>query len=124
MLNNTIEFENLNKLMLDPNVTFKPLNCITGLKEMIDLYKNNISDIEGEDRERWLKGLYNSLPVNLIYQLGQLVKGPIWAGDLESKEATYSLMHLGLCFGVMVKEEEGHYAVSWLANSILKAYKY
>lgn len=124
MLDDTNEFENLNKLMLDPGVTFKTLNCLKGLKEMIDIYKNNASTIEGEDRDKWLKGLYSSLPDNLIYQLRQLVKGPIWAGDLESKEATLDLMYLGLCFGVVVKEEEGHYAASWLANNILKGYKY
>lgn len=55
----------------------------------------------------------------LIEQLKQLVDGPIWDGDIISKNARGELFELGLAVRVCCKGEQGFTGATYYAYTIL-----
>lgn len=57
-------------------------------------------------------------PRNLIEQLGQLVNGPVWDGDIISKADRGQLFDLGLAIRVCSKGQQGYTGATYTAYSI------
>lgn len=62
-------------------------------------------------------------PRCLKEQLQQLVNGPIWDGDIISKNHRGILFEMGLAMRVCCKGEQGHTGAKYIAYSILKKMK-
>lgn len=60
------------------------------------------------------------LPKHLHEQLHQLVNGPIWDGDVVSKNDRSQLIDLGLATRVTAYGEQGYTAATYLAYSVNK----
>jgi len=59
-------------------------------------------------------------PKNLIEQLQQLVKGPIYDGDIISKSNRSELFDMGLAIRVCCKGEQGFTGSPYIGYSIVK----
>jgi hypothetical protein len=59
-------------------------------------------------------------PSELKEQLTQLVKGPVWDGDVISKSHRGRLFAMGLAIRVCCKGEQGYTGARYIAYSILK----
>lgn len=59
-------------------------------------------------------------PSDLREQLTQLVKGPVWDGDVISKTHRGRLFAMGLAIRVCCKGEQGYTGAKYIAYSILK----
>jgi hypothetical protein len=60
------------------------------------------------------------LPVRLHEQLRQLINGPVWDGNVISKQDRDELIRLGLAVRVCCKGEQGHTGATYFAFSVMK----
>lgn len=60
------------------------------------------------------------LEKRLHEQLRQLINGPVWDGNVISKQDRGELMSLGLAMRVCCKGEQGHTGATYFAFSVMK----
>jgi len=63
------------------------------------------------------------LPKNLHEQLGQLLNGPVYDGDVISKSLRDDLFFFGLAIRVCHKGEQGYTGATYFAYSVMKKIK-
>jgi len=60
------------------------------------------------------------LPQRLHEQLRQLINGPVYDGDVISKQDRDDLLRLGLAIRVCCKGQQGHTGATYFAFSVMK----
>lgn len=86
------------------------------IKSLIEMADN------GQDEKYFeiVKAIALIFPKNLIAQLGQLVRGPVWDGDVMSKSQRSELFDMGIAIRVCAKGEQGYTGAKYIGFSILK----
>lgn len=70
-----------------------------------------------------VKAIALLFPKNLVEQLEQLIKGPVWDGDVISKADRETLFEIGLAIRVCAKGTQGYTGATYTAWSILREIK-
>lgn len=93
---------------------------ISTIRSLVDLERSKAgSDLYFEIVE----AIALIFPRCLKEQLQQLVNGPIWDGNIISKNHRGILFEMGLAMRVCCKGEQGHTGAKYIAHSILKKMK-
>lgn len=80
-------------------------------------------EIAESDRVDFFDGVHAIaliFPRHLKEQLGQLVRGPVWDGDVISKSHRGTLFDMGIAIRVCCKGEQGYTGSKYIGYSILK----
>ena len=75
---------------------------------------------EDVDYFRFVKNIAEVFPKNLKEQLNQLVNGPVWDGDIISKNDRDRLLYIGLAIRICYKGEQGYTGAPYISYLILK----
>lgn len=94
------------------------IEVIKTVRQLIELEK-----VESDLYFEIVEAIALIFPRCLKEQLQQLVNGPIWDGDIISKDHRGILFEMGLAMRVCCKGEQGHTGAKYIAYSILKKMK-
>lgn len=61
-----------------------------------------------------------TLDKRLHESLKQLIEGPVWDGDVSSKQCRNELISLGLAMRVCCRGQQGHTGATYFAFSVMK----
>jgi hypothetical protein len=88
----------------------------------IEVIKNLIAIAERKEERYFdfVKAIALIFPPQLKEQLAQLVRGPVWDGDVMSKSQRGELFDMGIAIRVCAKGEQGYTGARYIAYSILK----
>ena len=93
------------------------------MKTKINDVVRHLVDLAGSDDDNYFDVVHAIaliFPKNLIEQLQQLVKGPIWDGDIISKSNRGELFDMGLAIRVCCKGEQGYTGSPYIGYSVVK----
>jgi hypothetical protein len=95
---------------------------ITADTKLTEVIKTLVEMAE-DDSERYFETVHAIaliLPSDFKEQLGQLVRGPVWDGDVISKSHRAVLSEMGLAIRVCCRGEQGYTGAKYIGYSILK----
>lgn len=98
----------------------KQLELVRDLVEFIDSGDYDECDLSYFDV---CKSISLVFPKNLCEQLQQLVSGPIYDGDIISKNSRDFLLRMGLAIRVCCKGEQGYTGATYTAHTVLEFLK-
>jgi len=91
--------------------------------KLAEVIRTLVDMAESDDGDRYFEitqAIALIFPAALIEQLEQLVRGPVWDGDIISKTYRDELFDMGLAIRVCCKGEQGYTGAKYTAYTVVK----